>query len=515
MWHCKSCGRVCDGSNTVCPDCGLDLAFYGEIQFVETGEPEPSSPSGFRQKEQAGPVVQEGSRQEINEEDKDGGTKVKKGRRDKENKPKKEGRRGKALILTVLILTVLVVLPRIVLGNMRRVEAVELESQKIADVNLQSGQTEYLLVSVDYKGIWGPYPELEVTSSDNSIVKIASVGNGRVWMEFGEPGTARITAEAGGKRDSCQISVCQFTGVVLDVPERLDAAGEVVLGLEDSVSYTVAMQYAGKLNNEKRLPSVEVSSSDADIVEVDSESGKLIAKGYGTAVITASVMDYETSIPVSVFDVTGVELQCDDLLVDGSGNTLFWIPEGLTMGFTVSYSYKGPNIRTPYSVESSNEEVISVDPGKFTMTAVGSGTATITATKGSFSDSVTLEVYPVDRSTGSKVEGSIQAIAKPAEDSQSKADYTVTVHFGDGIKYLTVPTYFGAGGNFSYTTNWEAVGGDTSVQAREGTITLQGSEWNQRRSIAGITFLFQRNSSENGDYDPATDLRDYWVIYTE
>nr|WP_300789317.1 hypothetical protein [uncultured Acetatifactor sp.] len=77
IWHCKSCGRVCDGSNTVCPDCGLDLGFYGEIQFVETGEPEPSSSSGFQTQEQAKPAAEEGSRPEIKE-----------GHQDKERRPK-------------------------------------------------------------------------------------------------------------------------------------------------------------------------------------------------------------------------------------------------------------------------------------------------------------------------------------------------------------------------------------------------------------------------------------------
>nr|WP_300789318.1 hypothetical protein [uncultured Acetatifactor sp.] len=500
MWHCKSCGRVCDGSNTVCPDCGLDLGFYGEIQFVETGEPEPSSSSGFQTQEQAKPAAEEGSRPEIKE-----------GHQDKESRPKKRGKRGKALILTGVAL----LLGCVAFMGWRRVEAVRLENLNLLD-NLESGQTEYLLVTVDYTGFWGPYPDLEVSSSNNKVVRITSVEDDQIWMAFGEPGTARITVKAGEKSDSRQIPVCQITGVELDVPERPNPAEGIVLGFEDSVGYTAAVQYTGELNDENWLPTVEVTSSDTDIVEVDSESGRLIAKGYGTAVVIASVRDYEVLIPVYVFDITSVELQCRDLLVDGDGKTMSWIPEGLTMKLGLSYTYRGSNLLDiPFTFESSNEEVISVDPENHTITAVGSGEATITARIGAFSDSKTLEVCPVDRSTGSKVEGSIQAIAKPAEDSQSTADYTITVHFGDGIQYLTVPSYFGAGGNISYTADWEAVEEDKSVQAREGAITLQGSKWEQRRSIAGITFLFKRASSETNDYNPATDLLDYWVIYTD
>ena len=46
-------------------------------------------------------------------------------------------------------------------------------------------------------------------------------------------------------------------------------------------------------------------------------------------------------------------------------------------------------------------------------------------------------------------------------------------------------------------------------------ITLKGSQWNQKRNIAGVIFLFKRADADTSTYDPSTDILDYWVIYTE
>ena len=531
MWHCKNCGNLCDTANGVCPECGLDLGFYGEVQFVEMGDdaapPPPPQPQPQPQQQQAAPPPPPPPPPPEPQQ-----VKPEKQKKVKEPKPPKEGGKGSKLPIIggAVALALIVVL---VIGGFAlrtsvdgiRIHTIEgwetSDSGSVYYVETSARKTQE--IDVRYKGFLGTQPELKVTSSDSDVVQVSAASGGddgaytvTLWAK--SPGTAKITARAGDQSNSYQIQVYQITGVELSVPEFSD---EINLSLGDSVSYTAGMQYEGTIGK-KQLSNITVTSSDPSVVEVSASSNQLIARGGGSAVITASAGGYDESVAVSVFEVTGIEMDCYDLLTDASGNTMYWLPVGLAMGVDFVYHYNGEmgSALPSYTLESSDEKVLSVDPENFIVTAVSAGSATITATMAGHSDSVTLDVYPVDRSSGAWVRGSLKTIAAPTSGGSTKKDYTVTIRFGDGVSSVSVPTYYGAGGSDTQTKAWEDVSDQypnesKQVHSRDLRITLRGSSWDQKRNIAGITFLFKRTDSENSKYDPATDIVDYWVIYTE
>ena len=284
--------------------------------------------------------------------------------------------------------------------------------------------------------------------------------------------------------------------------------------------YRLSSDYGGGIPN---ATAFTVTSSDPSVVEVNTSSKELVAKGSGSAVITASAGGYDKSITVNVFEVIDIEMECYDLLTDGNGKTIYWLPVGLSMGVDILYYYNGEMGSTvlPYALESSNEKVLSVDPNNFTITAVSPGKATITATMAGQTASVTLDVYPVDRSSGAWVRSDIESIAAPAAGKTSEKDYEIITSLGDGYIPTRLPTYCGAGGSSSRIgDDWEDV---TDQYPDEGHkvyslkvhLTLKGSQWNQKRTIAGIIFMFKKPDTDTSDYDPSTDILDYWVIYTK
>lgn len=522
MWHCKNCGNLCDTANGVCPECGLDLGFYGEVQFVDVEDAAVPPPPPPQPQQQAAPPPPPQPQPQPQP------AKAAKQKKVKEPKPPKEGGKGSKLPIImggVVLIAVLVIgcfALRTTVDSIRLRTVKDWEDYNSEGVYYVENSTRGTqVITVNYKGFLGTQPELEVTSSDSGVVQVSAAGSGddgtyTVTLRAKSPGTARITAQAGDISESYQIQVYQITGVELTVPEFSEEAN---LGLGDSISYTTQLQYEGTID-EKRLSDVTVTSSDPDVVEVSSSA--LIGKGSGSAVITASAGDYSESITVNVFEVTGIKMDCYDLLTDGSGNTMYWLPVGLTMGVDIIYYYNGDMGSTvlPYTLKSSNESVLSVNQDNFTITAVSAGKATITATMAGHTDSVTLEVYPVDRSSGAWVRGSIESIAAPAKGSTSEKDYTVTIRFGTGVDYVSVPMRCGAGGTSTQIGEWENVTdqypneGD-EVHSRNMHLTLKGSQWNQKRSIAGIIFMFKRADADTTTYDPSTDILDYWVIYTE
>lgn len=528
MWHCKNCGNLCDTANGVCPECGLDLGFYGEVQFVDVEDaavPPPPPPPPQPQQQAAPPPPPQPQPQPQPQP-----AKAAKQKKAKEPKPPKEGRKGGKLPIIIGAVALIVALGIGCFALRTTVDSISLRTVKDWEDNnsrgvyyVENSTRGTQVVEVNYKGFLGTQPELEVTSSDSGVVQVSAASSGdggtyTVTLRAKSPGSAEITAQAGDKSESYQVQVYQITGVELAIPEFPE---EVNLCLGDSIGYTAQLQYEGTVDD-KQLPDVTVTSSDPDVVKVNSSSKELVAKGSGSAVITATAGDYNASVTVNVFEVTSIEMDCYDLLSDTSGNKMYWLPVGLTMGVDIIYYYNGEMGSTvlPYTLKSSNESVLSVDQDNFTITAVSAGSATITATMAGYTDSVTLDVYPVDRSSGAWVKGSINSIAAPAKGSTSEKDYTVTIRFGDGASYVSVPTRCGAGGTSSQVKEWENISDqypneDHEVHSRDMRLTLKGSQWNQKRTIAGIIFLFKRADADTSTYDPSTDILDYWVIYTE
>lgn len=205
-------------------------------------------------------------------------------------------------------------------------------------------------------------------SSDEAI---ATVANGEVTAV--KEGTATITAKAGDKSATCAITVSKniitVTSVTLDKTSL-----ELVEGDETSLTATVKPDDATD-------KTVTWTTSDAAIAKVT--DGKVTAVKEGTATITAKAGDKEATCAVKVakkvINVESITLSKTTLsLKKGESETLTATvtPDNAT-DKTVTWS-------------TSNAEVATVENGK--VTAVKSGTATITAKAGEESASCAVTV---------------------------------------------------------------------------------------------------------------------------
>lgn len=128
--------------------------------------------------------------------------------------------------------------------------------------------------------------------------------------------------------------------------------------------------------------SIKWSSSDETVASVD--NGNVIAKGKGTAVITASVNGKSASCNVTVTNaLTGLK-------ITGSTQTL---KKGQSTKLNVQYEPEDADINGNLTWSSSDTNVASVTNG--TVTAVGDGTATITASVGKISGTYSITVKEV------------------------------------------------------------------------------------------------------------------------
>lgn len=277
--------------------------------------------------------------------------------------------------------------------------------------------------------------EVNPTTADNRNViwstsnsNVAIVVNGTVTAVG--PGTAIITATAAdgsGVSANCVVTVSKVSVESVTLSSRtltLNVGGSSIL------TATVTPD-----NVEDR--SVVWMSSDSRVATV--VDGVVTAVGPGTATITVSTVDGGKTATCTVTvkgEVTGIELDRSSVsMTAGDSVTLEYslLPEG-TDGYTVSWS-------------SSDTSVATVSNGR--ITAVGPGTATITATVGGTQLSAVCSVTVVGSSTetGTTTEenddGSVTTTVTEEIDagdgtSVDKVTETTTM---DGSATSTVTTY--------------------------------------------------------------------------
>ena len=137
-----------------------------------------------------------------------------------------------------------------------------------------------------------------------------------------------------------------------------------------------SMTLSAEVTPEDATDAVTWSSSDASVATVD-QNGNVTAVGVGTAAITATAGDYsatcEVTVTIPVIPVSGITLS-------QNAASLF-VDEDMTLSAEVT-----PEDATDKTVtwSSSNASVATVDQNG-NVTAVGAGTATITATAGDYS----------------------------------------------------------------------------------------------------------------------------------
>ena len=199
------------------------------------------------------------------------------------------------------------------------------------------------------------------TTSDNSVVTVV---NGKLTAVGA--GTATVTATCGTAKATCTVTVNEVTPPVTD-SVTLDKTS-LTLNVGDTA--TLVATATG---------TVTWTTSDNSVVTV--VNGKLTAVGAGTATVTATCGTAKASCTVTVNEVTPPVT--DSVTLDKTSITL-------NVGDTATLVATATGTVT---WNTSNPYVVTVLNGK--LTAVGAGTATVSATCGSATVYCTVTVTEV------------------------------------------------------------------------------------------------------------------------
>ena len=242
-------------------------------------------------------------------------------------------------------------------------------------VSLKAGETVTLTATVK------PDDATDKTVTwSTSDASVATVNDGVVTAK--KVGTATITAKAGDKSATCEITVVAtpVTSVTLNKTSASVKAGETV-----TLTATVKPDDATD-------KTVTWSTSDASVATVN--DGVVTAKKVGTATITAKAGDKSATCEITVVStpVTAVTLN----------KTSVSLKAGETVTLTATVK---PDDATDKTVTwgSSDESVAKVENG--IVTAIGKGLSTITAKAGDTSAMCMVTVsVPVENVTLNKTE---------------------------------------------------------------------------------------------------------------
>ena len=191
--------------------------------------------------------------------------------------------------------------------------------------------------------------------------EVATVDNGKVTAKAAGTATITVTTEDGCKTATCIVTVTvPVTGVKLN-KETLE------LFTDGSETLTATVEPGNATNK-----NVTWNTSDNTVATVD-ENGTVTAVGAGEATITVTTEDGSktaTCIVTVTVPVTGVKLNKEtlELFTDGSETLTATVEPGNATNKNVTWS--------------SSEETIAIVDNNGTVTAVGAGEATITATAG-------------------------------------------------------------------------------------------------------------------------------------
>lgn len=234
-----------------------------------------------------------------------------------------------------------------------------------SELELTGEETFQLEVSYDPEDTTDP-KTVSWSSSDESIVTIDEAG----LLTAVGPGDAKITAVVGGCTASCTVHVTiPMTGISLSASS---------LTIRHGTSVALPLSYNPGNTTDDRT--TEWTSSNPGVAAVNAE-GVVTAVGAGVSTITAACGDFTASCDITVIiPVTAVSIsQTSMTLVKGTSAAL---------GASVA---PANTTEQPYiSWSSDNTSVATVSGG--TVTAVGAGTATITASHDDIAATCTVTV---------------------------------------------------------------------------------------------------------------------------
>lgn len=217
------------------------------------------------------------------------------------------------------------------------------------------------------------------TSSDESVATVSSTG--KITPKKAGTAIIRVRTNEGSKEASCTVTVKQHVTGVTVSPSDLT----IYLGESKTLSATVSPSDASEKG-------VTWSSSNSNVVSVNSASGVVSAKGLGTAVITATTKDGSKTSTCNV-TVKEAVIYATSLTLTPATKTMY-IGDKSALELKISPSTCNEDL----TWSSSNEGVVKVDNGD--IEAVGEGTATITISGKNVSGKATITVIDKYAVTG-------------------------------------------------------------------------------------------------------------------
>ncbi|MDE7131262.1 MAG: carbohydrate binding domain-containing protein [Lachnospiraceae bacterium] len=227
------------------------------------------------------------------------------------------------------------------------------------------------------------------SSSDESVVKVEPDLKGRgvvtsVDGENGKTGEAVITARVNGRTASCKVTVLEST-ISLNV-NNMQLSTK---GVGSSIKLVPTVVGSKK--------TVKWTSSDGTVAKVS--GGKVTGKKAGTAIVTANANGVETTCNVTVV-AEQISINEENILLYVTKNA-----SEETIGETKELKTNAAN-SDDVTWTSSNVDVVTVEGttnGKAAVTAVGAGTAVITATCKEKTDTCVVEVKNTSTSIAEKI----------------------------------------------------------------------------------------------------------------
>lgn len=267
------------------------------------------------------------------------------------------------------------------------------------ELDLEGGETFLLEVSYSPENTTDP-TDVSWSSSDPDVAAVDETG----LLTAAGPGEAIVTAAVGDFSASCTVHVTiPMTGISMSVSSLTIRAGE---------SVTLPLSYNPGNTTDDRL--TEWTSSNPAVASVSS-NGTVRAAGTGKTTITASCGNFTASCQITVIiPVTAVSIS----------QTALTLNRGTSASLSAAIAPSNTTEQPYISWSSDNTAVASVSGG--VVTAVGAGTATITASHDDIAASCTVTV--LSPMTGISFEQSsvtiIQGYSAPLSLTFAPADTT-------------------------------------------------------------------------------------------
>ncbi len=313
------------------------------------------------------------------------------------------------------------------------------------------------------------------TSSNDAVATVAEDGT----VTAVAAGSAVITATSNA--DSTKSASCSVT--VKEIELSIDS---------ESVPAEVGVERTAKLTATVSYGDIEWSTSDADIADVDPQTGVVTGKAAGTVTITAT-----SKANTAVSDSVTITVAADvEIVVTLDKPTLrLAVGTSETLTPTVTGSANG------VTWSSDNEEIATVDNnGK--VTAVGAGDATITATSAD--------------DTSKTATCAVTVYQPTVEISLNSAGYTVGV--GGNVKAAAIVKNTSDGSILESAVAWSSADENIATVGDDGTIngvalgmttitaTSGGESITAQVEVITPKALHPGNPSVSYDYSPVSTV---------